>query len=129
MGVRFEVTTAPKFSVEELAIQLADALQSSSDAQNDVTTYNEQIIVERRKISDLEILSVKVQSFRDNMPEKVSRMEPMMQYDLVAMGEEAATSKASIEDWEKMIEVANHKHKRNQKESIRLQKELRKQKK
>jgi len=124
MGIRFEVTALPQFSVEELAVQLGESLQGSIDGQNDIRTYQEQIRVERRKITELELLITQVESFRSNMPVKVSRMEPMMQYDLDSLKEEVKVSNDRITDWEDIIQVAQDKIQRCQQDTIRLQKEL-----
>jgi len=124
MGIRFEVTNHPRFTAEELAIQLADYLQSSADAQEDVRAYQEQIRTERKKIQDHDILIQKVLDFRANPPKKVSRMEPLLQYDLEALQEEVRVAKECIKEWETHIELANEKNKRCQQETMRIQKEL-----
>lgn len=124
MGLRFEVTTHPEFTVEELANQLANNLQNAANAQADVIVYQEQIRTEKRKIAEESILMDQIKTFRANPPAKISRMEPMMQYDLEMMEKELALTHDRISDWEKMIEEAIEITQECQKETIRLQKEI-----
>lgn len=122
--IGLKVETHPKFTLEELASQLADYLQGSVDAQNDVLAYQEQIRTERRKIQNDKILVDQIKTFRSNPPKKISRMEPMMQYDLKAIEDEIALAEQRITDWNDLIKTADEKLKRCQAESLRIQKEL-----
>ena len=124
MEIRFDVKTHPQFTPEELASQLVDSLQSSSDAINDISTYNDQILTERKKIMGLEVLINEVEFFRANQPEKVSRMEPMLQYNLEDLKDEIVQAKLLIDEWNSFISIATEKNKICQATTIRAQKEL-----
>ena len=124
MQVRFEVVNHPEFTVEELAVQLAESLQGSMDSQNDARVYQEQIRTEKRKIVDEGALVARIQDWRSNPPSRVSRMEPMMQYNLDMMKYEIEIASTRIEEWKELIATSEAKTKQCQQDTIRLQKEI-----
>lgn len=124
MGIELKVETHPQFTVGELATQLAESLQGAVDAQGDVLTYQEQSRIERKKCIELEVLTDQIVAFRKNPPQVVSRMEPMMQYDLPSMEEQIKESKDRIEQYNEIVKAAQNKIKRCQQDTVRLQKEI-----
>lgn len=124
MSIRLEVTTLPKFTTEELAIQLANSLQGASEAQSDTIVYNEQIRTDKQKLIKLNLFIRKVVDFRNNPPKFISRMEPMMGYDLEEMERELELTENRINKWKKMIGSFSDKLKQDQKDALRLQKEI-----
>lgn len=124
MGYRLEVTTHPKFSTEELAQQLAEALHSGINARRDADTFANQMQIENRKIAELEFLVRQVEAFHKNPPEKVSRMEPLASYDIDSLKEQIEESKRLMSEWaDKKSESLNSVQKYREEEA-RIQKEL-----
>ncbi len=75
-------------SVESLAVKLAEALHGASRYQVDVRSFRASAAQERRKGAELVVLIHRTKEWRRNPPAKISRMEPLAQYDLDAMWEE-----------------------------------------
>lgn len=124
MNVTFKVETHPEFTVEQLAIQLAGALQGTMSAQEDTTVFQEDIRTQRRKIMDLQLLLTQIKAFRDNPPAKISRMEPLMQYDKKAIQKEIVEITETIESLEKIVQKSKDQVVSCQKDTLRLQQEL-----
>jgi len=124
MGIRFEVTTEPEFTIEELALQLAEALHGGINAKRDADSFANQMQVETRKIAELEFLIRQVESFHKNPPEKISRMEPLATYSLESLNEQINESKHLRSEWaERQTECLKAIQKYKETEA-RLQKEL-----
>jgi len=128
MGIRLEVTTHPNFTVEDLAMQLAESLQGSFDAQQDVQTFGAQKEVERTKVAHLEGTLKEVKEFKEHPPEKVSRMDPLATYNVKMLHADIDVANKRLADWEERILVASDKMVSYQKDSARLQMELKQRK-
>lgn len=100
MGITFKVEHEPEFTVEQLAMQLAEALQGAFNSKKDAMSFTEQMQVEGRKIADLEFTVRQVEHHLKNPPkEKTSRMDPLDTYDLGAIQDQIQEAKERRKDW------------------------------
>lgn len=124
MGIRLEVTTHPQFTVEELAFQLAEAMQGAIVCQRDAEAFGNQMQIENRKIAELEFVIRQVEAFHKNPPSEVSRMEPLMSYDIEKLREEIQEAKVLRTKWAEERDSALQKVARHKAEQGRLQGEI-----
>jgi len=124
MQVRFDVKTHPQFTVEQLAVQLAESLQGSFDAQKEVQTFSAQVDTEKRKIFQLEDILLKVREFKKAPPGKISRMDPLATYQAQDIESDINTAKERLSDWNKRSVEASEKAVDLQKTANRLQLEI-----
>ena len=124
MSIRLVATTHPQFNTEELAFQLAEALHGEINCQRDADAFANQMVVENRKIAEIEFLIRQVEAFHKNPPEHISRMEPLASYDISSLQTQAEEAKSLRGEWadkKSMSLVLAYKYKEDQ---ARLQKEL-----
>ena len=103
--IRFEITRdRPEDSLQRMAIQLAEALTKSSTYQVDANTFSEAANAERQKAQQLQGVLFQIKERQKNPPTKVSRMDPLAEYDLESCEKQFEELKKTAQ---KMQEIAD----------------------
>jgi uncharacterized small protein (DUF1192 family) len=124
MGIKLEVTTHPEFTVEQLAFQLAECLQSKHNALLDADVFSSQIRIESQKVFSLQNILYEVKRFQQNPPERISRMDPLATYKVTDIMNEIELAKKRAEDWTNRSSEAMAKVTELDKRLAQLQKEI-----
>lgn len=129
MGIELKVTHEPLVSTRDLALHLAEALQSTIFAEKDAAEYLNQIRTENQKLSQLRITLDQATRYQANPPPNPSRMDPLLQYDLGMIQEEIDQCRDRVEEWTRLREDFLNKAQELKAETARIQKELAERKK
>lgn len=81
--IRFEITTDnPESSPNVLAITMAECMQNAAQLQQDGEAYKNAASAELQKARQIKDVIFQIKEREKNPPVKVSRMDPLREYDL-----------------------------------------------
>jgi len=125
MGIRFEITKErPEDQPAALGLRLASELTAKERAEDDRLAFQKQSAQENKKAVALQRTIKEVEKYRENPPEKVSRMDPYMTYDLDACENELQTYLTRCDEFQEMADDCVKKIDKHQEEIDSLQKQL-----
>lgn len=124
----------PEKSPERLATKLAEAYNNMALFERQAIDYRRQAADERRKGADIQGVIVRLKEWRKQLAKdlengierKISRMEPMMSYDLEALQKELEMYKENSIKFHKMSDDFQSKADQARRDTVMLQLDIKK---
>lgn len=124
--IRFEITTnKPEESPERYALMLAEAFNGASLRQTDSETFHVSAQSERRKAQQIQDIIFQLKEREKNPVEKVSRMDPLNDYDLEACENQLKDLKENSEELQKKSDEYSQEANGHRQDIVKLQKLIR----
>jgi hypothetical protein len=121
LKVEHEPTTTPG----QLAIELAESMQNAINYRADAVAFREHSVFEAGKIRKLNTVLFQLKERERNPPEKISRMDPLGEYNLDMINEEIALAKARTKEFSDRASSRETEASAEDNKAVRLQREIR----